>query len=332
MAVTALSAVNFASAAFREALNASFTDALKLYSNLLVPLPDSVVSPNDKGYYVSLPYFNAITDEMSQITTTGALAPKALSQRLDRAAWLEREIAFSSEQAVKIVGATDPIAEAAYQSGNILAKAVQTSAINALTGIMATALLSTHVLDDTGNVISQEKLLAAKLKIGDAMDLLGIMLCNSKVYGDMLQKKIAIESGATVDAFTRGQVGNALGMAVMAEDALTLAGGIYKSYLAAPGSVGYKFRNRPQQALSAANLVTVRTENGIIAEFETSRTHLTGGGTDTLSIRASYLVHPIGMQFAESANPTDAALATGSNWTKAATDDKLIKIVQYLSA
>lgn len=332
MAVTQLANVNFASAQFKEGLGATFTDQLRIYNDLLRPLPDAVVSPNDKGYYVSLPNFNAISDSFGQITAGGTLTPVAMSTYLERAAWLSREIAIGSEQMVAIVAGLDPIAEAANQFGTLIAKEVQSAAISALTGIFATALLATHVLDDSGNVVSAEKLLAAKLKIGDAMDMLGVMLCNSKVYGDMITKSIAIQSGASTESYTSGQVGRALGMAVMAEDALTLAGGIYKTYLAAPGAVGYKFRYRPQQSLSAANIVNVATDNGVIAEFETSRQALTGGGTDVISCRVSFLVHPFGMQFAESANPTNAALATGSNWTKVVSDDKLIKMVQYISA
>ncbi len=332
MAVTQLANVNFASAQFKEALAATFTDKLRIYNDLLRPLPDSVVSSNDKGYYVSLPAYNALTDSFSQITAGGTLTPVAMSQRLERAAWLSREFAVSSEQMVAIVAGTDPIAEAANQFGTLIAKEVQSAAISALTGVFTTALLTTHVLDDTGNIVSAEKLLAAKLKIGDAMDMLGVMICNSKVYGDMITKSIAIQSGASTESYSSGEVGRALGMAVMAEDALTLAGGIYKTYLAAPGAVGFKFRNRPQQALNSANIVNVATDNGVIAEFESSRQHLTGGGTDTVSCRISFLVHPLGMQFAESVNPTNASLATGSNWTKVVTDDKLIKMVQYLSA
>lgn len=332
MAQTALSDLNFQTAAFKEAFSATFTDKLKIYNQLLTNAPDTLVSPNDRGYFVSLPFFNATSERMTQIASGTDLTPDKLTQRLERAAWLEREIAFSSEQINMIVAAQDPTVEAALQAGTVLAKEVQYAAISALTGVFTTALLSTHVLDDSSNTISDVQLLAAKLKLGDSMEDLKVMLANSKVYGDMITKKILIEAGANVNTFESGIVGQALGMQVGAEDALTAAAGVYKSYLAAPGSVLFKFRNRPTQAYSSASFARVATPAGVTADFELDRSALASGGVDTLIIRASFLVHPVGMRWSDAtSNPSDTQLATGSNWTKAVTDDKLIKMVQYLS-
>ncbi len=332
MAQTALTDLNFQSAIFKEALSATFTDALKIYNQMLTPAPDSPISPNQSGYFASFPFFNASTDRMTQIASGTDLVPKKLTQRLDRAAWLEREIAFSSEQINAIVAATDPTEEMAVQAGTILAKEVQFATISILTGIFATALLSTHVLDDSASYITVDQLLAAKLKLGDAANSLSLMLANSKVYGDMITKKILAEAGANVNALETGEVGRALGMVVGAEDAFTAASGVYKSYLAAPGSVLYKFRNRADQMYTAKTGARVATPAGIIADFELDRSALASGGVDTFIIRSSFLVHPVGMRFGDSVtNPSDTDLATGSNWTKAATDDKLIKIVQYIS-
>lgn len=332
MAQTALSDLNFQSAVFKEAFSATFTDQLRILTQILTPLPDSVVSANEKGKFVSFPYFNPTSERMQQITSGGTLTPDKLTQRLDRAAWLEKEIAFASEQINMIVAGQDPTEEAAIQLGTVLAKEVQYATIAVLTGITTTALLNSHVLDDSSNTISETKLLEAKLKLGDRADDLRTFLGNSKVTGDMLTKKIAIEAGANVNAFESGMVGRALGMNVYSEDAFTANSGVYSSYLVAPGAVGYKFRNRPQQSYSSANVVRIQTPNGLIAEFEVSRSPLDSGGVDTLIMRSSFIVHPAGMQFTDAtANPSDTDLATGSNWTKAASDNKLIKVVQYKS-
>ena len=332
MAQTALSDLNFQSALFKEALGATFTDKLKIYNQLLTQAPDSVISSNDRGQFVSLPTFNVSTDRMTQISTGTTLTPNKLTQRLERAAWLSREIAFSSEQINMVVAAQDPTEEAAIQLGTIIAKEVQAATISALTGVFTTALLSTHVLDDSSNTVSIDQLLAAKLKLGDSMSELAFMLTNSKVYGDMISKKMLVEAGANVNAAESGEVGRVLGMFVGAEDALTAAAGTYKSYLAAPGAVLYKFRTRPDQMYTAKIGARVATPNGIIADFEVDRSALSSGGVDTLIARVSFLVHPVGMRWTDAtSNPSDTDLATGSNWTKAATDDKLIKMVQYLS-
>lgn len=332
MAALALANVNYQSSAFKEALSASFTDELGVLKSALVQAPENMISSNDKGVSVSIPVWNFTADTMNQITANGTLTPDQLTQRLERASWIEREIAFDSESMITTVSGQDPTLEVASQAGKLLSRTLQESVISVLTGIMTTALLATHVYDDANNTVSTEALIAAKGKIGDAMKYLNVMVGNSKVHNDMLSKKILVESGANTDSFSSGMVERVLGMAFVADDALTLAGGVYKSYLLALGSLVYKFRNRQKPAISAAQFFNVATEDGIIADFEVSRSALVGGGTDILSIRTSYIVHPFGLQFAATANPADTDLATGSNWTKAATDNKEIKIVQYISS
>lgn len=333
MALTDLTDVKFQSDVFKQAFSATFTDKLSIFNDLLVHAPDDILSAEDKGYFASVPFWNANTGLMTQIATTASPTPGEMTQRQDRMPWLQREIAMAAENLVQSVSGHDPTEEFAVQAGTIVARSVQSSVISYITGIMTTALAATHVLDDSGNVVSESQLIAAKQKLGDAMQLIDIMFANSVVYGNMLKKSILIESGATTETYSSGVVGRVLGMAVVAEDALTLAGGVYSSILAKSRSVLYKFRNRKRPALTSANFANVSLPNGVIADFELSRNAAAGGGTDTLYIRASYGIHVPGMQFSDSVtNPTDAQLATGANWTKVVTDDKLIPIIQYKSA
>ncbi|MBW7889565.1 MAG: major capsid protein [Bacteroidia bacterium] len=332
MATTALTDIKFQSNIFKEALSAVFSDKLRFYNEVLRPAPDAVISANETGQFVSLPQYSPVSSRMTSIASGNTLTPGKLTQTNDRAAWLEREIAIASEEIVKIVSANDPTEEVAIQAATILAREVNYTTISALTGIFAAALLGSHVHDDSGNTVSLEGLQAAKFKLGDSFEDLTLAICNSKVYNDMLTKKIAVEAGASTVTVDSGRIFTALGMTVGAEDALTAVSSVYKTYLAKPGAIIFKFRNRPAQTFSAKNVTRVDTGTGVIADFEIARDPLNSGGVDTIIIRASYLVHPVGLAFTDqTTNPSDTDLATGANWTKVASDDRQIGLIQYLT-
>jgi len=65
-------------------------------------------------------------------------------------------------------------------------------------------------------------------------------------------------------------------------------------------------------------------------EVELNRVATTNGGQDQFITRASFVTHVPGVAWAgtSTGNPTNTALATGSNWSKVASDDKLIRIVE----
>jgi hypothetical protein len=88
----------------------------------------------------------------------------------------------------------------------------------------------------------------------------------------------------------------------------------------------YKLRNRKGSSITNKDVYNV---GGV--EIELVRAGTTAGGIDQFITRVSMLVHLNGMTYAGAANPTNATLATGASWTKAADDDKLIGVVQVLS-
>ena len=51
-------------------------------------------------------------------------------------------------------------------------------------------------------------------------------------------------------------------------------------------------------------------------EVELNRVATTNGGQDQFITRASFVTHVPGVAWAGSSNPTNTALATGSNWTR----------------
>ena len=333
MASTKLSDVNFASEVFAAQMQAAFTHKLELLnSGAMQPIPEQLVSSNSTGYTVAIPRWNVLSGDSAQITDSSTTSINNLADIKDIGAWVEREKAWGADTMVSIVAGKDVTAEIARQIGEYWAGEVHKSMVSTLTGVFTTELASTHVFDGSPNVISKNAVLSAKAKLGDNADKLTLAVMNSAVYNDAIREQLVTVTPYADQVAQTGEVGFLLGMRTFQSDLLTATAGVYPTYLLAPGSLAYKFRNRPKNSLSAANIYTVNFGN-LIVDIELNRVAKTAGGQDEIITRTSYLTHVPGVQFdgTVASNPTNAQLATGTTWTKVQTDNKLIPVVQLLT-
>ncbi len=333
MASTILTDVNFQSQVFKDTMLGEFTDRLGLLSSgILVEAPENVVSANDKGYTVAIPKWNTLSGDSVQITSSTSTTINNFTDYKDVGVWVEREKAWGSDQMVAIVAGKDPTEEIARQLGMYGAIEMHRIAMKTLTGVFATALASTHSTGATysGAVISPDAIVGAKYLLGDNNDLLKVIVMNSKVEADAIKEKILTYDNGVADTYNTGRVGNLLGLTPTISDKLAAVVSIYSSYIGAVGSMIYKLRNRVTQRFTNANVYKIGQ-----FEVELNREAKTAGGQDELIMRWSGLTHVPGVAWqtgSVASNPTDAQLATGSNWSKVATDDKLIRIVELKTA
>lgn len=331
MASTILTDVNFNSQVFKDTMLGEFTDRLGLLtSGLMVEAPESVVSSNDRGYTVAIPHWNTLSGDSVQITTATSTTINNLTDYKDVGVWVEREKAWGADQMVSVVAGKDPTEEIARQLGMYGAIEVHRLALKTLTGVFTTALASTHSYNGSGDVINPDSIVAAKLKLGDNSDMLKVIVMNSKVEADALKQKILTYDNAGVDSYATGKVGNLLGLIPTISDKLAAVSSVYSSYIAAQGAMIYKLRNRVTNRFTNANQYKIGQ-----FEVELNREAKTAGGQDELILRFSALTHVPGVAWqtgSVASNPTDAQLATGSSWSKVATDDKLIRIVELKTA
>lgn len=331
MASTILTDVNFNSQVFKDTMLGEFTDRLGLLSSgILVEAPENIVSANDKGYTVAIPHWNTLSGDSVQITTSTSTTINNITDYNDIGVWVEREKAWGADQMVTIVADKDPTEEIGRQLGMYGAIEVHRLALKTLTGVFTTALATTHTYDGSGDVINPDSIVAAKLKLGDNSDLLKVIAMNSKVEADALKAKILTYDNGGVDSYATGKVGNLLGLIPTITDKLAAVSSVYSSFIAAQASMIYKLRNRVTQRFTNANTYKIGQ-----FEVELNREAKTAGGQDELIMRFSALTHVPGVAWqtgSVASNPTDAQLATGSNWSKVATDDKLIRIVQLKTA
>lgn len=335
MASTNLSNIDFNSSTWKDIFAGEFTDRLGfLTSGAMVSVNDNMISPDDKGYTVTIPHWNTLSGDTDVITSSLSTTTNSLATYKDIGVWCEREKAFGADQLIKVVSGADPAAEIARQLSQYVANEVHKQAMSTLAGVFSVELGTTHSTGSTyiGSTIDIDGVLSAKQKLGDNQDQLTIALMNSKVYQDAMRDKLITNPVVNVsgEMFRSGVIGSLLGMTPVMTDKLTATASVYPSYFCAPGALIYKFRNRPASIQSNANITRINA-GGIIADIELYRNSTYAGGQDILIMRYSAVTHVPGVQYdgsGTSSNPTNAQLATAANWTKVATDNKLIKIVE----
>ena len=335
MAATTLSNIDFQSSTFKDIMAGEFTDRLGLLSSgVMESVNDSIVSSTDKGTTVSLPSWNTISGDSVSITGSFSTTVNSLGTRLDKAVWCEREKAWGAESIIKTVSGADPTAEVARQLAQYLANETHAMGIATLSGVFAVELASTHSTENefSGATIGNDGVIAAKQLLGDNADMLKVALMHSKVHSDAVTNNMISNQIFNVsnEVFRSGMIGQMLGLIPSVSDKFTATASVYPTYLAAPGSIIYKFRERPAMQENNANLTVIRAGN-IVAELEKVRVSLTNGGQDVLVVRFSALTHVPGVYWDGTVTtpPTNTELATASSWTKiSGIDDKLIKIVQ----
>ena len=326
MAASQLTDINYQSDYFKATLKGRFTHKLGLIQGIMTEAPDSVISSNELGELVTIPQWKKLSGDSVQITSSTTTTINAMQTFKNVGVWVEREKAWGAADVLRFIGDKDAGVALADMIAEYWAAELQAIGLNVLSGCFATALAATHVLDDAGVTVTPERLIDAKLKLGDNADKFKYMITNSKVAGDLEKLKLLTYDTGGAETFVNGMIPRILNMALIQDDTLTATANVYKSYLSQPETMIYKLRNRAGSSITNKDIFNV---GGI--EIELVRAGTTAGGIDQFITRTSMLVHLNGMAYAGATNPTNATLATGASWTKAADDDKLIGIVQVLS-
>lgn len=322
----------FQSNVFRATVTGEFLKTLALFgSGFLAEAPDDIIN---SGRFGSMPKWNVDTTDPSEITTSSDLVPGENSLYNDTFAWQELEKSWSFQELVKTVAGTsnDAIEEIAKHIGQYWANTFQKRAIYVLRGIFASALASSH---STGNTyaaatITNAGVIAAKLKLGDFMNKLSLMIMNSKVYADALTGNLITFPAGPVgnESFRTGTPGQILGLTPYADDDLAAVSTVYSNIIGGPRSMVYKTRPREKSAMNAGFFT--RTSNNI--DIELSRNAALAGGTDIITTRASTMIHCPGVAWDITVLTHSLSdLATGANWTKVA-QNKEIKVAELKTA
>jgi hypothetical protein len=296
----------------------STTQSALFQSGIIAADPAIAALAKGEGATFTLPYWNDISGSsaVGSDDPDTALVPGNITMSYETAVKLFRTQAWAAMDITKSIGAgDDPLERIARLIASWWNRDMQVILINALTGIFASALASTHVHDVTsGNTaLDQNVILDGKQKLGDAADSLSAIVMHSAKY-TALQKALLIDYlGAENDI----RFPTFMGYRVIVDDSCPVANGNYTTYLFGPGSVAYG-EGSPKMP----------------TEYLRSPLAGNGAGQETLITRREFIFHPRGMRWTSSSmagrSPTNAELATAANWAKM-WDSKLIKIVKIVS-
>lgn len=167
---------------------------------------------------------------------------------------------------------------------------------------------------------SAEAVIDTASTLGDALDSVKAIAMHSAIYTEALKNDliefIPQSAGLPIKTFR--------GMAVIIDDNLTPASGVYTTILLGPGAVGF--------GASEPN-------TGYGTELFRAPSQGNGGGNTTLFSRMNVGIHPLGFAWSDGSggtaiagdSPTLAELAVAAHWSRVATSRKSVPLAFLVS-
>jgi hypothetical protein len=256
-------------------------------------------------------YDEDTTDEEVLAAATD-LTVQALTTDADIVAVCARGRARGAEDIAGILAQADPMAEFAAQRTNYWARKLDTALIKVATGALGALGSTVQYTASSGSPFAYDFILAAADKMGDNSDDLSIVVCHPKIYHDMLRLNLVTyqNAGAVGQAgvFLGGFIG---GRRVVVSDQVYNTGGVYSTYIVAPGAFTLAFQKQ--------------------VSVEVDRQPLKAGGTDIVVDTVHFVAHKNYVKWTGTAGgitPTNAELATTGNWAGVAANAKMYRAVE----
>ena len=266
------------------------------------------------AYTVNMPFWNDLTGEDEVLSDSQALTPGKITASQDMAVINRRGRAWGANDLAANLAGDDPMEAIGTLVASYWARRLQSSLISTLQGAFSAASMSDNVHDisaeATDNAINATTTLDAVQLLGDAKAQLTGVMMHSAVE-TALAKQDLIEYIKPSEA--EPEVPYYMGKRVIVDDSLPAESGVYETYLFGYGALAYGEG-------SPVGFVRTETDRDTLA------------GEDYLINRKTYIFHPRGIKWVGTATgvaPTNAELATGTNWERVF-DPKAIRIVKFV--
>ena len=264
------------------------------------------------GTTINMPYWEDLNGDDEVLSDDGALTPAKITAGQDIAVLLMRGKAWSANDLAKALSGDDPMAAIGDLVAEYWARRMQATAIKLLDGAFAASNMTNKVLDisslgDDKAKINGETFLDALQLMGDAKDKLTGVIMHSATE-TQLRKNNLIQT--ELDSNNK-PISLFMEKRVIIDDSCPTSAGEYTTYLFGEGAIGLG-------------------NGGAPVPTETDRDSL--AGDDILINRKHYILHPRGVKWIGSAagsSPTNAELATGTNWSRVY-EDKAIRMVKFV--
>ena len=294
-----------------------------LQSGVVQPLAE--LNATEGGDFVNVPYWKAnLSGDFEVLSDSSSLTPGKIQADKQIGVILHRGRAFEARDLAALAAGADPMAAIGAKIGAYIANQRQKDLISALSGVFGSvnttdsnAALFALTIDggsgDTPTALAPKHVAKAKALLGDAGDKLTAVAMHSKVYYDLVERKLvdyvlASDTNATATASGgsiagayggNGSVPTYCGLRVIVSDDVATTG--------SASSTEYSTYFFTQGAVASGEIagMQMETDRDILAK------------SDAMSIDLHYCYHPVGTKWAvTTTNPTRAQLETVGNWSK----------------
>ena len=294
-----------------------------LASGVVQPMAE--LNATDGGDFVNVPFWKAnLSGDFEVLTDSTSLTPGKITADKQIGVILHRGRAFEARDLAALAAGSDPMAAIGAKVGAYIANQRQKDLLSALSGVFGSinandsnsALFSLCIdsaSGDTPTALSPKHVAKARALLGDVGDSLSAVCIHSKVYYDLVERKLVdyVVAGDTNQSATAsgGSIAGAYGgestvptycglRVIVSDDVATTGSGSsteYSTYFFTPGSV----------ASGEQAGMQMETDRDILAK------------SDAMSVDLHYCYHPVGTKWGvTTVNPTRAQLETVANWSK----------------
>lgn len=177
-------------------------------------------------------------------------------------------------------------------------------------------LFSSHVNDQSTTALTNNMLIDARAKLGDASNQLGAMICHSQIYHSLV--KLDLLQYVNSPSNTSMTIPTYMGMRVIVDDGVEVTGVSpnfeYRTYIFGSGAIAYGMGSLDNRDATEVDRDSLASEDILISRRRT-------------------IMHPAGFKWtgtAAGSSPTYAELATPGNWTQVF-EDKKVPVVCLIS-
>ena len=296
-----------------------------LASGVVQPMAE--LNATEGGDLINVPFFSAnLSGDFEVLSDSSSLTPGKITTDKQVGLNLHRGRAFESRDLAALAAGSDPMAAIGQKIGAYIANQRQKDLLACLDGVFGSInandsnsaffdLCIDSESGDTPTGLSPKHVAKARSILGDQGDKLTAVCMHSKVYYDLVERKMvdyvlasddnggsATASGGTIaPAYAGGNdtVPTYCGLSVIVSDDVSTTGSgsstEYSTYFFTPGAVA----SGEQAGL------TTETDRDILAK------------SDAMAVDLHYCYHPVGSKWAvTTTNPNRTVLGTVANWSK----------------
>lgn len=262
------------------------------------------------GTILTMPQWNDLGGKSQVLSDSSPLEVQNITSKSILATLLIRGNAWGSNELAGALAGDDPMKAIASRVADWWVRDEKSNILSILKGIFLADSMADLKLDKSSAKIDANMVLDAKQLMGDASNELEMIYMHSAVFTE-LQKQNVIQFIPVAES--KIQIPTYLGYRVIMDDSAPVADDVYTTYLLSRGCI-------KRGTGIPATLTPVETDRDSLQSV------------DLLINRQAKVFHPRGISWIgggkiAGATPTDAELATGTNWELKA-DKKKVGIVE----